>query len=102
MSINEETIEAEIQAKGLTAPRLTPADIDACIVYEHYYVWPDTTATSCMLTLKNGYGVFGESAAVSAQNFDAELGRKIAKDNARNKIWTLEGYRLKSDLHRAQ
>jgi len=95
---NEKAIEAEITAKGLTAPRLTPAMIDACIVSEQYHVFPGTTLTVCALTLTNGYQVVGESACASPENFDAEIGRKIARENARQKIWALEGYHLRSEL----
>jgi hypothetical protein len=91
-------IEREIQNKGLNAPRLTPSDIDNAIVGEDYYVFPNTTFTVCLLTLKNGFNVSGESATASLENFDAELGRKIARDNARTKIWELEGYLLKQKL----
>lgn len=98
MSKDEAAIEAEIQAKGLTAPRLTPEHIDAQIVSEVYYVFPGTTLTICALTLKNGFLVTGESAAASPANFNLELGKKIARTNARTKIWALEGYRLRSKL----
>ena len=98
MSRNETAIEEEIQAKGLDAPRLTPALIDAAILAEQYHVFPDTTLTVCCLTLRNGYCVVGESAAASPENFDEEIGRKIARDNARNKIWALEGYLLRERL----
>ena len=95
---NEKEIEAEIVAKGKTAPRLTPDLIDAQIVGEAYYVFPATTLTICALTLKNGFHVTGESAAASPSNFDEAIGRKIARDNARNKIWALEGYALRNKL----
>lgn len=98
MSRDEKAIEAEIQAKGLNAPRLTPDHIDAQIVAEAFYVFPGTTLTVCALTLRNGFQVVGESAAASPANFNEELGRKIARDNARNKIWALEGYLLRSKL----
>jgi hypothetical protein len=91
---DEQAIEKEIQAKGLNAPRLNPAHIDS----DAYYVFPGTTLTVCALTLKNGFQVVGESASASPENFNAELGRKIARDNARNKIWALEGYLLRSKL----
>lgn len=97
--MSETDIENEIQAKGLTAPRITPADIDAAIATEAYHVFPGTTLTVCCLTLVNGFQVVGESACASPANFNAELGRKIARDNARNKIWALEGYRLRSFLY---
>jgi hypothetical protein len=54
--------------------------------------------TVCALTLRNGYIVTGESAAASPENFDQAIGRKIARDNARNKIWALEGYLLREKL----
>jgi len=95
---DENAIESEIQAKGLNAPRLTPALIDETIVAGAYHVFPGTTLTVCALTLRNGFIVTGESAAASPANFDAELGRKIAFDNARNKIWALEGYLLRERL----
>lgn len=95
---DEQVIEAQIQAKGLNAPRLTPADIDAQIVSEQYYVFPGTTMTVCLLALKNGFSVTGESAAASPENFDEQIGRDIARRNARDKIWSLEGYALRNKL----
>lgn len=98
MPLNEDEVEVVIQAKNLTAPRLTPAHIDAQIKSEDYYVFPGTTLTVCALTLQNGFIVTGESAAVSPANFDADLGKKIARDNARSKIWAFEGYALRGKL----
>jgi len=98
MTNNETKIEEEIVAKGLTAPRITPDMINDCISHEQYHVFPNTTLTVCALTLKNGYEVVGESACASPENFNAEIGRKIARENARGKIWGLEGYRLRSEL----
>lgn len=98
MPLNEAAIESEIQAKGLNAPRLSPSMIDAAIVGEDYHVFPGTTMTVCALKLRNGYVVLGESAAASPTNFDTAIGRKIARDNARNKIWALEGYLLRNQL----
>lgn len=95
---NETEIENEINEKGLNAPRLNPQHIDSVIASEQYHVFPNTTMTVCALTLKNGFIVIGESAAASPENFDAEIGRKIARENARNKIWALEGYLLRSKL----
>lgn len=98
MGTNEQQIEAETQAKGLNAPRLTPELIDAAIVSEQYHIFPGTTLTVCALTLRNGYIVTGESAAASPANFNQEIGRKISRENARNKIWALEGYLLRENL----
>ena len=94
----ESDIENEIHAKGLHAPRLRPADIDAKIVRATYYVFPGTTLTVCCITLANGFVVTGESAAASAENFEWELGQKIAYANARDKVWMLEGYLLKERM----
>lgn len=170
--MTDAAIEKEIQAKGLTAPRITPADIEANIVGEHYFTaaeagrvvtnemvdrflcWklpqdfaPDAgisfkaeynectphprrhvpigtnlfhagqakamlehvfqpqpeheslrLLTFCVLVLRNGFTVTGESACASPENFDAELGRKIARRNAEAKIWPLMGYELRSKL----
>lgn len=113
------TIEQEIIAKGLVAPRVTPADIEANIVGEHYFTAEDgvvaadgivhktgfspkwgslSLLTFCVLVLRNGFTVTGESACASPENFDAELGRKIARQNAEQKIWPLMGYALRSAL----
>ena len=90
--------ELEIVAKGLTAARVTPARIDEVIVHTDFYVFPGTTLTVCCLTLANGFTVTGESACASPENFNAELGQRIARDNARQKIWALEGYALRERL----
>lgn len=96
--MSEQAIENEIQAKGLNAPRLNPQHIDETIVGEAYHVFEGTALTVCCLTLRNGFNVTGESAAASPENFDVEIGRKIARQNAREKIWALEGYLLKEKL----
>lgn len=118
--VDDEAIENEIQAKGLTAPRVTPTDIEANIASEYFFTAgqgidgsmnADPTAptycyektldllTFCVLVLRNGFTVTGESACASPENFDAELGRKIARENAINKVWPLMGYTLKQSLH---
>lgn len=112
-------IEREIVAKGLTAPRVTPADIEANITGEHYFnaadaamgdsahaIENDTSPlqllTFCVLVLRNGFTVTGESACASPENFDADVGKKIARANAVQKVWPLMGYALKQSLHNAQ
>lgn len=96
--MNDSDIEKEIIEKGLTAPRVTQEHIESVIVSEQYHVFGGTTFTACLLTLKNGYTVLGESACASPENFNADIGRKIARENAKNKIWSLEGYLLKEKL----
>lgn len=91
-------IEEEIKKKGLTAPRVTPERLEEVVSSEQYHVFDNSTFTTCLLKLKNGYMVLGESACASPENFNAELGRKIARANAINKIWQLEGYLLKEKL----
>lgn len=109
-------IEQEILDKGLTAPRITMADVEANIASEWYInagdgVKPDDfqppvpanhplrLLTFCVLVLKNGFTVTGESACASQENFDAEVGQKIARRNAVDKIWPLMGYELKTRLY---
>ncbi len=92
-------IEQEIQEKGLTAPRVTPEHIESIIASEEYYRLDNTTVTIALLTLQNGFSVTGESACASPENFDEEIGRKIARANAKEKLWALEGYLLKQRLY---
>ena len=99
MTDHDQHIEAEIQKKGLNAPRLSPGDIEAKISREQYHVFPGTTVAVCLLTLENGFSVVGESATASPENFDAAIGRKVARQHARDKIWQLEGYLLRQRLH---
>jgi len=118
----EQTIEQEIQDKGLCAPRITPADIEANISQEYYFMASDgvlgmlsTTdvdpvgafnsihqslllLTFCVIVLRNGFTVTGESACASPENFNAEIGRKVARQNAINKVWPLMGYELRTKL----
>lgn len=95
---NDQQIEKEIQEKGLNAPRLTPTMIEDKIQSAQYYVFPGTCHTICCLTLENGATVAGESVCASPENFNKEIGEKIAFDNAKEKIWMLEGYLLKEKL----
>lgn len=106
-------------------PRVTPADIEANITSEHYFTARDgrrgaladgtyvgrekpqmddadlaalDLLTFCVLVLRNGFTVTGESACASPENFDAEIGRKIARANAVNKVWPLMGYAPKEKI----
>lgn len=97
--MNDRDIEKEISDKDLTAPRVTKDYIESLVTKEQFHVFEGSTFTSCLLTLKNGFTVHGESACASPENFDKELGAKIARDNAVNKIWMLEGYLLKEKLN---
>ncbi len=102
VSMSEQSIEQEIQEKNLTAPRLTPEHISSVIVSETFTKLPSGKAMVCEITLDNGFTVRGESACVSKDNFDFEIGKKIARENARNKIWELEGYLLQERVHQGE
>lgn len=98
MSKDEKAIEAEIQTKRPPARRITPGMLDAEIAAEDYHVFPGSCLTICALTMQNGFVVTGESACAIPANFDAEIGRKIARENARQKPWPLLGFRLRDQL----
>lgn len=105
--------EIEVPNNG---PRVTPEDLEAMIVSEHYGTAADlcdiahikcgaeerprslNLLTFCVLVLKNGFTVTGESACVSPENFDAQIGRDIARANAIEKMWPLMGFKLACDL----
>lgn len=115
-------IEQEIKSRASVAPRVAPADVENEIASEHYFTAADgyrsapcfdpngqptdclpppaplELLTFCVLVLRNGFTVTGESACASPENFDAEIGRKIARQNAVNKIWPLLGFRLRDRL----
>lgn len=107
--------------KPADAPRVTPTDVEAEIESEFYFTGaqaahaglresdpsevemaairgPLRLLTFCVLVLRNGFTVTGESACASPENFDAEIGRKIARQNAVTKIWPLLGFRLRDKL----
>ena len=122
--MTDQSIEQEIQKMGKTAARVTPADIEANIASEHFFTAQHGVAgamaalelhqrtlhtghegalgllTFCVLVLRNGFMVTGESACASPENFDAEIGRKIARQNAVAKIWPLMGYQLRQQLQK--
>ncbi|CAB4161043.1 Phage protein (N4 Gp49/phage Sf6 gene 66) family [uncultured Caudovirales phage] len=100
-------------AQGHDPSRITPQLIEDFIVNEHYIVVGEAVAsgattavlrgpvsgsldllTICVLTLRNGFTVTGESACVTPANFDAEIGRQIARRNAVEKVWPLLGFLL--------
>lgn len=101
-------------------PRVTQSDLMDAIAEEYYFTADDgvmgsgdkaeigpgysslTLLTFCVLVLKNGFTVTGESACVSPENFDADIGRKIAREKAVEKLWPLLGYELKERLHRTK
>lgn len=113
----DQAIEQEIQAKGLTAARVTPADIEANIASEHYFTAADGVmnndelpldyvfekslwqVTICVLITKNGTKLVGvNEGPVSPENFDAEMGKRMARQKAVDQLWPMLGYDLRSRL----
>ena len=113
--------EAEC-AEGRTAPRVSLADIEANIGATWYFTageavhalasfgWlggvydsNDVPAslgvlTICLLVTRNGFTLIGKSAPASPDNFDAELGRKLAYEDAVRQLWPFMGYALREKL----
>ena len=95
------------------APSLTPADIEALVSSEHYFTathgvhgthevtggpdgWtvpgPLNLLTFCVLVLRNGHTVTGESFCADPDKFSAETGRVEARKVAINKLWPMAVY----------
>lgn len=100
--MSSEAIEQEIQAKGLNAPRVSLDDLSANIVHTEIvkHVAPSGQILRwAVLTTRNGFAVSGKpSASASSENDDAQTGEKRAIENARNELWPLMGYELRSKL----
>lgn len=99
----DETTEREIQAKGLTAPRVTLADLQENVVDVeiHKHVTKSGQVLRwAILTTRCGFAVVGNpSCAVSTENDNAELGERVAIENSRSTLWPLMGYELRKRLH---
>jgi hypothetical protein len=107
---NQTTTEAEIAAVS-TAPRVTPADVEANIAAEYSFTADKAVGdgvplmpalsllTFCVLVLRNGFTVTGQSACASPENFNAEIGRRVAREDAIRQCWPLLGYELKERLY---
>ena len=115
--MSDREIEKTLQQNGLTAPRITPDDVEAEIVAEYYFTAAEGAAgrevaplssdhvheslhllTFCVLVLKNGFTVTGFSVPVSPADFVAQIGRDVAREDAKNKIWPMLAYALKDKL----
>lgn len=83
---------------GIVRDKMTVAFIDS-IIKSHEFLYPEKgTLTVCVLTMKTGSNVVGTSNVIDPANYNKEMGAKIALDNAKGKIWELEGYAIKRDL----
>ena len=116
--MSDSEIEQEIQAKGKTAPRITPADIEANIKSEWFFTASDGVfgatellmededkylglLTFCVLVLRNGTKVVGINyGAIDPAQHDAKRGREEARKQAEEKVWELLGFRLRDELAR--
>jgi hypothetical protein len=103
--VNDQAIEQQIAAKGLTAPRVTLAELNANIADTEIVKHVSKTGQVlrwAILTTQNGFAVVGKpSVSVSPQNDNAEIGERVAIDNSRNELWPLMGYALKEQMARA-
>jgi len=113
-----DSIEQEIQAKGLNAPRVTPADVEASIASEFYFTAADgcfgaighrpngvragtalSLLTFCVLILRNGTKIVGINyGSIDPAQHSVERGREDARAQAVEQIWPLLGYELRSKL----
>lgn len=115
-------LEREIQAKADNGPRVTPAALKDEIASAYYFTadegvyghetlnsesvstpepqGPLGLLTICVLELRNGFTVLGHSACASPENFNWEIGKRIARENAERQIWPLLGFRLRDELAR--
>jgi hypothetical protein len=99
MELNMDSLkvtEAESAAVAV-APRVTLESMEAKIASENYTL-VDGILTICTIKMANGFYVIGESAPASPANFNAELGKKFARENAIRQLWKLEGYALREKL----
>src|SRR5262245_53262945 len=88
-------------------PRVTLRMIEAAVAEELYATGDQLasssaeslkTFTMCFLVMKNGFIVVGHSAPAAPENFDPELGRKLAREHALRQLWPLMGYALRERL----
>ena len=91
--------EQMIQDLGANkAPRITPEDVLAKVAQVTYHRLTEVL-TVCVIRTQNGFTVTGESACASPENYNQEIGEKIAYDEAFGKLYGLEGYLLKERLY---
>ena len=91
--------EAQAVVATKTAPKVTKESIEARITNIDYMYHAHLTI--CIITMKNGFMVNGQSAPASMSNYEAEVGRTYAYENAFKQLWVLEGYLLREQMHQA-
>lgn len=90
-------VDDAASAAVAVAPRVTLESMEAKIVSENFTV-VDGILTLCTIKMRNGFYIVGESAPASPENFNADLGKKFARENAIRQLWKLEGYALREKL----
>lgn len=93
MSLEQSDREAAAVAK---AERVTLDSIKAKVAKSEYIL--NGVMTICIVHMANGYTVLGKSAPAAVENFNADLGKKFAYEDAIRQIWPLEGYLLREKL----
>lgn len=94
--------EAQAVVETKTAPRVTVEHIERKIDTVDYFEMKKGDASSgvlCLITMQNGWTSTGFSAPASPENFDFEVGKRYAYENAFKPLWHLEGYLLREELH---
>lgn len=90
-----EVSDAEAAAVQKTENRVALKSLEENIdIVEFLYPLHAPHFTICVLHLKNGYIVTGQSAPADPANFDLALGQKFAREDAIRKTWPLAGYAL--------
>jgi len=102
------------------APRVALADIEAAIAARFEFTADQLGAVAkhdwasdvevpavieqlgmlsiCLLVMRNGFTIVGKSAPASRENFNAELGRQYAYEDAVRQLWPLMGFALRDRL----
>ena len=96
----EERVRKNSICEGLSTRSYSGACLD--IDGNTHVPQPLKLLTFCVLVLRNGFTVTGQSACASPENFDAEIGRKVARQDAVRQVWPLLGYALRDKLHASE
>lgn len=76
------------------AERVTKEYIESRIALAPVFTRLGKTITHCRIVLDNGFSVSGESACVNPENYNQQIGEKIAYENAFRQLWPLFGFLL--------
>lgn len=91
--------DAQSAAVQKTPNRVTLESMVAKIEREEY-LCPEAlpSMTICVILLRNGFALVGKSAPADPENYDPDVGRDFARDDALRQMWQLEGYALRERL----